>query len=119
MGPKIFPSIAPTSLVQSRQALTGVVGTTNIDLSQGSIIGFTFGAGNETLTLSNLKDSEIIALAMIQDGVGSRTVTWPAAIKWVGGSAPTLSTGANKRDQFTFTCNGTILSENSRALDVR
>lgn len=28
-----------------------------------------------------------------EDGTGSRTVTWPAAVKWAGG-APTLSTAA-------------------------
>jgi len=29
---------------------------------------------------------------MVQDGTGSRTVTWPGTVKWSGGTAPTLTT---------------------------
>jgi hypothetical protein len=35
-----------------------------------------------------------LMLKLIQDGTGSRTVTWPATVKWPGGSAPTLTTTA-------------------------
>lgn len=37
-----------------------------------------------------------------QDATGSRTVTWPSNILWAGGSAPTLTTAANKVDIVTL-----------------
>lgn len=47
-------------------------------------------------------------LVLVQDATGGRTVTWPATVKWQGGTLPTLSTAASKEDFFTFMCvNGT------------
>ena len=46
-------------------------------------------------------------LRVVQDGTGGRTVTWPASVKWPGGTAPTLSSGANAEDIITFYYNGT------------
>ena len=110
---------APT-FFENRRTYTGVVGTTTLDLSTGNVQQFTFGAGNETIALSNIANgSGIFTLVMIQDATGSRTATWPGTIKWVNGTAPTLSTGSGKRDVFTFISDGTNLYEQSRALDVR
>jgi len=44
---------------------------------------------------------------LIQDATGSRTVTWPAAVLWPGGTAPTLSTGANAVDLVALYYDGT------------
>lgn len=41
-------------------------------------------------------------LVLNQDATGSRTCTWPASVRWAGGSAPTLTTTANKRDVIRF-----------------
>lgn len=46
----------------------------------------------------------MIILDLIQDGTGSRTVTWFTTIKWAGGSAPTLTTTANKIDTVGILC---------------
>jgi hypothetical protein len=50
-----------------------------------------------TITLSNPPASgsygEII-IEFIQDATGSRTVSWPVAVKWPGGSAPDITTTA-------------------------
>jgi hypothetical protein len=40
------------------------------------------------------QDGEQLTLILQQDGTGSRTATFPAAVVWVGGAAPTLPTGA-------------------------
>jgi hypothetical protein len=45
-----------------------------------------------------------LVVQLTQDATGSRTVTWPAAVKWAGGTAPTLSTAAGKKDVFIFEC---------------
>jgi hypothetical protein len=50
-----------------------------------------------TLTFANPAAGMTAKLKLIQDGTGSRTVTWPT-IKWVGGAAPTLSTAAGAID---------------------
>jgi len=39
--------------------------------------------------------------------------------KWVGGTAPTLTTANGSRDQFVFVSNGTNMYEIGRALDVK
>ncbi len=48
-----------------------------------------------------------LLLRLIQDGTGSRTVTWPATVKWPGGTAPTLTTDANAVDIVSFYYDGT------------
>ena len=74
---------------------------------------FTFGAGSVTdLNLSFPNVSCNCSLVIKQDGTGSRTVTnWKtfdqaqfneSTVKWPGGSAPTLSTGANAVDIISF-----------------
>lgn len=84
-------------------------GTTTFSWN-ASTYKFTFGAQNEvftfqTPTLTGLYS--ILHLVLIQDGVGGRTVTWPASVKWPGGTAPTLSTGANAVDIIKFVYDGT------------
>jgi hypothetical protein len=68
-----------------------------IDWANGTTQYLTL-TGNCTFTLSNPRAGERYVLFLIQDGTGSRTVTWPAAVQWVGGSAPTLSTVAGSID---------------------
>ena len=60
--------------------------------------------GNRTLALSNVPsvNGYVFTLKLVQDATGSRTVTWFSGISWAGGSAPTLTTTANKADRFTF-----------------
>ena len=50
---------------------------------------------------------------------GSYTITWNAIFKWVGGSAPTLSTAVGKADLLRFESDGTNLYDAGRSLDVR
>jgi len=78
------------------------------DTSLGQIATVTL-AGNRTMAApTNLKVSTYI-LHVIQDVTGSRTLTWNSVFKWPAGVAPVLSTGANKRDVFTFVSDGTNL----------
>lgn len=57
--------------------------------------------GNRTFVFSNVTTGQPFTLVVLQDGTGSRTITWPANIKWQGGTAPATS-GANAYDVFTF-----------------
>lgn len=82
--------------------------TINWNTASGQIAYVTIG-GNRTMAApTNLKVGTYI-LHVIQDGTGNRTLTWNSAFKWVAGVAPILSTGAGKRDLFSFVSDGTNL----------
>ncbi len=77
--------------------------TVTFDLSQSKHQAVTLG-GNRTLALSNVDPTRpAFTLTLIQDGTGSRTVTWFSGVSWVGGGTPpTLTTTAGKMDHFGF-----------------
>lgn len=75
--------------------------TITFDLDAGNKQKVTLG-DNRTLALSNVQDGHVFLLRLLQDGTGSRTVTWFSTIKWAGGSAPDLTTTADKADVFGF-----------------
>ena len=75
--------------------------------------------GNRTLgTPTNLVKGWTYALRVVQDGTGTRLLTWPALVKWAAGAAPTLSTGVGDIDLLVFLYDGTNLFEVSRTLNV-
>lgn len=59
-------------------------------------------------TFSNPISGNTYKLLVIQDGSGSRLVTWPGTVTWRTGVAPTLTTGAGKTDICTFFYNGSV-----------
>ncbi len=77
-----------------------------VDLTNGNTFLITM-TGNCTFTFSNPPASGktgSFTLVLLQDGTGSRTATWPAAVKWAGGTAPTLTTTATTgTDVLAFT----------------
>ena len=92
--------------------------TISWDASLGQVAKVTL-AGNRTLAApTNLVADCFYTIEIIQDATGNRTLGWNAAFKWSNGSVPTLSTGANVRDYFTFRSNGTNLYEQGRSLNV-
>ena len=63
--------------------------------------------GNRTLgAASSATTGQFISLLVIQDGTGSRTLTWNAAYEFAADTAPTLTTTASKGDLFVFRYNG-------------
>lgn len=63
--------------------------------------------GNCTFTFTAPPGPCNLILKLVQDATGSRTVVWPAAVKWSGGTAPTLTTTLNKVDIISFYWDGT------------
>jgi len=95
------------SIGQTLQTATGD-GTTTIDWGTGNIFAFQFGAFNETFTFTAPTKPGTFMLKLVQDSVGSRTVTWPGTVKWPAGTAPTLTTTATTgTDIITFMYDGT------------
>ena len=63
--------------------------------------------GNRTLAApTNGTTGQFISLLIIQDGTGSRTLTWNAVFEFASDTAPTLTTTANLGDVFVFRYNG-------------
>lgn len=75
-------------------------GALTLDLKNGNVFEVTLTEAT-TLTFSNppaAGKAGSLTLILKQDATGGRAVTWPAAVKWAGGAAPTLSTDANAVD---------------------
>lgn len=89
-------------------------GTLTLDYTTGPDFSVTLTENVTTLTLSNWPasgNSGVMRVKFKQNGTGGYSVTWPAAIKWPGGTAPTQTTGANKWDRYVFVTDdgGTIV----------
>lgn len=64
------------------------------------------GASRTVAAPTNLVDGREYTMWFIQDGTGSRTITWNAVFKWPLATAPVLSTGAGAIDMFNFKARG-------------
>ena len=109
-APKISPTFTGTITIDANiasQILTDGA-TINWDVSLGSVATVTLGGNRIIAAPTNLKMGSYI-LHIIQDGSGNRTVTWNSVFKWPAGVAPVLTTTGNRRDLFSFVCDGTNL----------
>lgn len=98
-------SVVTRSVRETRTSPTISGGTLTLDCSQGSVFAVSLNANITTLSLSNPPATTISYTMILQftaDGT-ARTVTWPAAVKWANGTAPTLSSTNGKIDLFTLT----------------
>ncbi len=60
-------------------------------------------AGNRTIANpTNITAGQSGSIFVTQDGTGSRTASWGSYWDWAGGTAPTLSTGANQVDRIDY-----------------
>ena len=89
------------------------------DVSASPIAKLTLG-GNRTLSAPTnaVGSGQYISLLVIQDGTGSRTLTWNAVYEFTADTAPTLTTTASKGDLFTFRYNGSKWLEVGRNLNL-
>lgn len=75
-------------------ALGSITGSATVDVTLGNVVTATL-TGSTTLSLSNPSPTAnacSVTLILTQGGTGSYTITWPGAVKWAGGTAPTLTT---------------------------
>ena len=63
--------------------------------------------GNVTFTFIAPGGPCNLVLKLVQDTIGSRTVTWPATVKWAVGTKPTLTAAPNAIDIVSFYYDGT------------
>ena len=113
-----------TAHVADNQITTAKIGYAEATLTDGSTISWDAStsdvakvtlAGNRTLAAaSNGTTGQFVSLLIIQDGTGSRTLTWNAVYEFKDDTAPTLTTTANKGDLFVFRYNGSKYLEVGR-----
>ena len=74
---------------------------------------------NRTLgAATNAQTGQFVSLLVIQDGTGSRTLSFNAAYEFKDDTAPTLTTTASKGDLFVFRYNGAKFLEVGRNLNL-
>ena len=77
--------------------------TTSIDLSDGNVVKFTQNV-DTTVSFANTGTSNIVTFVRLKDSSATaRSLTWPSAIKWDGGAAPTLITDWQSGDANVIT----------------
>jgi len=107
----------PTQLYVAEATLTDGA-TINWNLETQQVAKVTLG-GNRTLAApTNQQAGAFCALMIIQDGTGSRTLSFNSAYKFNAGTAPTLTTTASAKDLLVFRSDGTNLYEVGRSLNV-
>ena len=83
-------------------ALGNSTGTVTIDFTTANIITATLTG---TTTFANPTTESVGqsgSIILTQDGTGSRTASWGSQFKWVGGTAPTLTTTAAAVDRIDY-----------------
>lgn len=88
------------------QAVSSSSGTLTLNLANGNSFTTTLTENITTITIQNPTASDDHCQFIVkikQDGAGGAyTVTWPAAVVWGGGSAPTMSTGNDAEDIYVL-----------------
>ena len=110
-------------------ALSGKVGAAITAASDGSTITLDLGAnthqsvtlgGNRTFAApSNQTVGQSGSIFITQDGTGSRTASFNSAFKFVGGTAPTLSTAASAVDRIDYVIKSSNVIHCAVSLDVK
>ncbi len=94
-----YTGAAPvTSLVDAASVVVDAKDAQQFYLLFTSAVGNSRAIANPT----NLLDGRTYMFILDQDATGSRTVTWGNKFNFSGGTAPTLTTTASKRDILLF-----------------
>lgn len=81
-------------------------GTITIDCNEGQVHKVTLNQNVSSVVFSNVNpdpsQTTTVILKVSQDITGGRTVTFPATIRWAGGTVPTITTNPNRHDRLVF-----------------
>jgi len=107
-----FASYLLLSETTNGQTVTGGVRSNIVTLTDAANISYDMDDGNNaTVTLggnrtldnpSNITVGQSGSIFIVQDGTGSRTLSFGSAFDFAGGTAPTLTTAANAVDRLDF-----------------
>jgi hypothetical protein len=110
------------SVIMQPGANAAASGSVSVDFTNAALWELTLTGNITALSFANVNGVAgwLIELHFIQDATGSRTLAGAnASIKWAGGSSPTLTTTAGRRDVFQFRkLAGPIYVEVARSMNV-
>lgn len=90
-------------------ALTITSGTVPWNLAENQVATLTVSTNATMNTPTNPQAGSTYVMIVTQGTGGSNTLSFSTAYKFVGGSAPVLSTGSAQVDVLSFVSNGTVL----------
>ena len=97
----------------------GTAATITVDLTTGNNFTITLD-GNYTLgNPTGVTTGQSGSIYLVQDGTGSRTLGFGTHWHFAGGTAPTLSTGANAVDVLVYQCRTTTSIPSNTLLNVQ
>lgn len=106
MGGRALSAPSIEDYGETRQTLAILAGAVTWDLSDGNVAYLSLTENVTSITISGWRASPVCSGALLivqQDGTGGRTVGgWPAAVAWLGGSAPTVTPDAYAVDTISF-----------------
>lgn len=106
MNAKVLKNAEILAPTETSAVITASSSTVTLDLSTATFFDMAQSASITTLNITNPGASTKatgFTLKRTKDNSGtSRTITWPASIKWAAGSAPTLTQSANAVDMLVF-----------------
>ena len=92
--------------------------TISWDVQSSPVAKVTLGASRTLGAATNGVAGQFVSLLVIQDGTGSRTLSFNAVYEFKDDTAPTLTTTASKGDLFVFRYNGSKFLEVGRNLNL-
>jgi len=107
-----------TSMAYFPEATLTDASTISWNVLTSPVAKVTLGANRTLGAATGAQAGQFVSLLIIQDGTGSRTVTFNAAYEFKDDTAPTLTTTASKGDLFVFRYNGSKFLEVGRNLNL-
>ena len=93
--------------------------TITIDMATACHHSVTLGGNRTFAAPSNQVVGQAGSIFITQDGTGSRTAAFNSAFKFVGGTAPTLTTGAGLTDRIDYIIKSSNVIHCAVSLDVK
>ena len=103
-----------TAMAYFQEATLTDASTISWNVLTSPVAKVTLGANRTLGAATGAQAGQFVSLLIIQDGTGSRTVTFNAAYEFKDDTAPTLTTTAAKGDLFVFRYNGSKFLEVGR-----
>ena len=94
-----------TGLNETKTAPAIASGVLALNCASGNVFAVSLNAAITSITFSNIPTTGTaygLTLALSMNGT-AYAITWPAAVKWAGGTAPTLTSTSAKVDIFVLT----------------
>ena len=103
-----FTGTVTGNFTETKQDLGTIATATTINCASGSIVTATLGAAISIGITAGASASTCRVCTLLLTNGGAYTITWNSAIKWAGGTAPTLTASGVDILTFMTVDNGTI-----------